>query len=560
MNRYALTSFWLLWTLVSFAQSGDIPDMAEPQMTCGEDAIRFDGYVYGTVLLGEQCWLAQDLRSTRFANGDVIPSGLDTLAWKSAGQARMGASAVYGEGDARCYSGYDKKACDEERSLNQWGRLYNAYAVDDHRGLCPTGWRVPSDADWMELEAHLGIAEEELEANGRRGDKQGFALKQRSRVREGEPTVWRFGAMESGMRDGAGAYWHAGERSFHWSSTRMEAGSGMWADRDGRWMRSILGGAAARGRIERDVQPAEHGFSVRCVTWGRTPHPVRIPEPLRRHPDDTVRIGGWAGESAPNPGPPVSDPDAPCDDPHALNFQLEPPLGPLGCVYDYAQWTGMPPAPITGPDVQRVDHAHYALGYNEAHEAASWTAYELTPEEARSGEHDRTGFKADPRLKTASLETDAFVGTGFDRGHLAPARDMAFDATAMQESFFMSNMAAQVPALNRGKWRSLEGKVHDWAADGRTLWVYTGALFMDAPEIVGQGVHVPSHFYKLVVHPANAVEAIAFIVPNARLESSLSAYHCSIDELENWTGMDFLPCHSEALESVTNVEKWPGLK
>lgn len=543
-------------------QYGIIPDAAEPQMTCGQDVIRYDGYDYGTVLFGEQCWLAQDLRTTRYSNGDLIPSGLDSLEWEVAGEDGLGASAVYGEGDARCYSGYDKKACDENRSLDKWGRLYNGHAVSDNRGVCPFGWRVPSDADWMELEAFLGMEEMELTDVGRRGDKEGFELKKRSRIREGEPIVWRFGAMEAGMRDGSGAFWHAGDQSYHWSSTRVELEPREEAHGEKMWMRSVLAGVAARGRVERDVQSARQGFSVRCVTWGRSPHPVKIPDPLRLHPDDTVRMGGWLGDLEVDELVEEKEPSTLkeltiCQDTNALNFNLEPPLGPLGCIYSYADWNGLPPAPEGVNGVQRINHTHHSLGFLEDKQVAAWTIYELTPDEARSSQFERVDFEVDPFLKTLSLKPDAFVRTGFDRGHLVPARDMGFDATAMAESFYMSNVAAQHPALNRGKWRILEGKVNRLASEGKTLWVYTGALFLDSPKVVGKGVHVPSHFYKLIVHPANTVDAIAFVVPNARLESDLSSYHCSINILEEWTGMDFLPGHPEENEEKADLSQWP---
>ena len=119
---------------------------------CG-DPVSYQGYDYATVLIGEQCWFAENLRSENYENGDAIPSGLSDWDWHL---TTSGAVAVYGE-DAGCdiYSP-DIDACDPAQSLNEYGRLYSWYAVDDARGLCPSGWHVPTDGEWTVLTDHLG--------------------------------------------------------------------------------------------------------------------------------------------------------------------------------------------------------------------------------------------------------------------------------------------------------------------------------------------------------------------------------------------------------------------
>ena len=119
---------------------------------CGEP-VSYQGYDYATVLIGEQCWFAENLRNEHYANGDAIPSGLSDSEWSS---TASGATAVYGE-DAGCnnYSP-DIDACDPSQSLSEYGRLYNWYAVDDARGLCPSGWHVPTDGEWTAMTDFLG--------------------------------------------------------------------------------------------------------------------------------------------------------------------------------------------------------------------------------------------------------------------------------------------------------------------------------------------------------------------------------------------------------------------
>lgn len=115
----------------------------------------YQGYDYTTVLIGGQCWFAENLRSQLYLNGDSIPSNISSEEWMNTVQ---GAVAVYGEASDDCpgYAQWTENACDESWSLNEHGRLYNWYAVDDVRGLCPSGWHVPSDEECSTLIEFLG--------------------------------------------------------------------------------------------------------------------------------------------------------------------------------------------------------------------------------------------------------------------------------------------------------------------------------------------------------------------------------------------------------------------
>jgi endonuclease G len=70
-----------------------------------------------------------------------------------------------------------------------------------------------------------------------------------------------------------------------------------------------------------------------------------------------------------------------------------------------------------------------------------------------------------------------YTNSGFDRGHLAPAGDMKWSETAMDESFLMSNISPQKPAFNRGIWKKLEEKIRSWAIENDSIIVVTG-LFL----------------------------------------------------------------------------------
>jgi endonuclease G len=125
---------------------------------------------------------------------------------------------------------------------------------------------------------------------------------------------------------------------------------------------------------------------------------------------------------------------------------------------------------------QVIRHAGYSFVYNEAYEQAAWVAYELTEKETDK-QYDRTDkFIPDPSVITGSATDSDYSGSGYDRGHLAPAADMGWSSTSMAESFYFSNMSPQVPGFNRGIWKRLEEQVRSWAIEYDTIYVVTGPV------------------------------------------------------------------------------------
>lgn len=140
---------------------------------------------------------------------------------------------------------------------------------------------------------------------------------------------------------------------------------------------------------------------------------------------------------------------------------------------------------------------------------------------------------------------------------------MRWDQQAMTESFYLSNMVPQVgKGMNQGIWKDMEEKVRQWALDRGELYIYTGPIYANAPpKTVGAGkVAVPTHIYKIVYDPVR-VEAIAFIMPNAKLKSSdMPNYIVTIREVEEKTGLNFLSRLKlkieEAVETVKAEAIW----
>ena len=218
--------------------------------------------------------------------------------------------------------------------------------------------------------------------------------------------------------------------------------------------------------------------------------------------------------------------------------------------------------PKFAPSDQIVHHSNYTLNYSEQHEQAKWVAYTLTSSQVY-GTVDRTNdFRTDPKVKTGSASLPDYKGSGYDRGHLAPAGDMKSTYTAMSESFYMSNMSPQVPGFNREIWKKLEGTVRNWAVANEKVYITTGAVLTASYPTIGiNKVSIPEFYYKVVLdYEQPEIKGIGFILPNQKSDKSLQSYAVSIDEVERFTGIDFfhsLPDNiEEKIESDAAVNKW----
>lgn len=218
------------------------------------------------------------------------------------------------------------------------------------------------------------------------------------------------------------------------------------------------------------------------------------------------------------------------------------------------------PVSTTG-DVVR--HRWFALSYSEDHEQAEWVAYELTRARLNKNWAERPNtFRPDPAVRTESATPRDYNTSGYDKGHLCPAADMAFDAEAIDETFFMSNISPQIPAFNTGVWRELEELTRDWARQFKTLYVVTGPVLnkSDVAPIGFSKVTVPRAFYKVLVAPEQ-FKAIAFALPNAPSDRPVMDYAVTINQVERLTGIDFFPQLlkglNEELEASLDKNAWP---
>lgn len=203
-----------------------------------------DGNVYKTVVIGEQVWMAENLKVTHYRNGEVIPNVTGGSEWSN---VSTGAHCSFDNGGI---------------NINIYGLLYNWYAVNDNRKIAPEGWHIPTDDEWKHLEMHLGMSQTEADDIGYRGTDEGGKLKEVGITHwkspnEGATNSSGFSAVPGGYRYGSsGAFSRMGSSASFWSTT--ENGS------DDTWHRLLYYHVSGVDRsYGNNDEPG--GFSVRCI-------------------------------------------------------------------------------------------------------------------------------------------------------------------------------------------------------------------------------------------------------------------------------------------------------
>lgn len=213
---------------------------------------------------------------------------------------------------------------------------------------------------------------------------------------------------------------------------------------------------------------------------------------------------------------------------------------------------------------QLVTNLGYTSSYNTSYGIPNWVAYEITRGEATSTEAERKDkFMPDPKVKGHSATNADYKGSGYDKGHMAPAADMKWSQTVMDQSFYFTNICPQAPGLNRGAWKNLEEDIRLWAIRDSALVVICGPLFTQEPVryIPQTQVAIPDAYFKVVCSPYTPEpRGIAFIFPNAKASKHPREYVTTINSVEQITGMDFLsqlPDETEnQIEETSNYTLW----
>lgn len=217
---------------------------------------------------------------------------------------------------------------------------------------------------------------------------------------------------------------------------------------------------------------------------------------------------------------------------------------------------GWPQASI--PNSQGICRNGYVLLHDNSAKIPVWVAYTLTPQHAIGCEDRSNAFAADRSLPPTGRSTPTdYVGTGYDQGHQAPDGDMSWNPVVEHESFIMSNIAPQLPGLNRAVWKLLESSIRVWAYElNQPFTIYVGPIYnLNDPRIGNNGVVVPHAFYKIVIDDSTH-QVAGWIMPNQQpLPNDLTKFRASVADIQKLTGVQFLyPPNSVELPVG---EEWP---
>ncbi len=221
-----------------------------------------------------------------------------------------------------------------------------------------------------------------------------------------------------------------------------------------------------------------------------------------------------------------------------------------------------------GSDHIHCNYTGYSLCYRESYEQAEWAATCLTRDKVSKKASGRTdNFRPDPSVPTGSSTLADYKGSGYDRGHLVPAADLAWSEKSMDDSFYMTNMSPQTADFNRGIWKELEEQVRDWAKEFGTVYTVSGPILEKKKykTIGASKVAVPEYYYKVLLAHTDKGKwsAIGFILPNSGSDKPFIDFAVPVDEVEKRCNIDFfapLDDDDEALlESKYDAAFW-GLK
>jgi uncharacterized protein (TIGR02145 family) len=219
------------------------------QVNCEKDEEKaltvkdIEGNVYNTVKIGEQIWMTENLKTTKLNTGTSIPLISDYGNWSN----RTTPAYCWFDNDSSTYA-------------QTYGVLYNWYTINTD-ALCPTGWHVPTDGEWAELELNLGLSSADTNLLGLRGSNEGSKI-------AGNEDLWNVGALlndtcfeetgfmalPGGYRSSAAIFYGEGDCARFWSSSEYNNDNALFRYLDN-----------TESKIGRQYSEKMHGRSVRCI-------------------------------------------------------------------------------------------------------------------------------------------------------------------------------------------------------------------------------------------------------------------------------------------------------
>jgi uncharacterized protein (TIGR02145 family) len=217
---------------------------SQSQHSCGAESVHNqdktygsmtdqEGNVYKTIVIGTQEWMAENLKTSIYRNGEPIATNLTDVEWENTINTQNGAWTFYDN---------------DSQNDCPYGKLYNWYAVVDPRHVCPSGWHEPTDAEWTTLTDYLGgesVAGGKMKTTG----TQYWESPNTDATNESG-----FSGLPGGYRDGNGNFIGVGYYGYWWSSSEF--------DTDYAWLRNLFNNF---GYASSYSDYKQNGFSVRCL-------------------------------------------------------------------------------------------------------------------------------------------------------------------------------------------------------------------------------------------------------------------------------------------------------
>jgi len=221
-----------------------------PDLTYGtmED---IDGNSYRTITIGNQNWMAENLKVTHYADGTPILFVTDDSEWNSMEDTEK----------AYCWYNNMSEYGDTTGALYNWGGAMNGGdAAGVVQGVCPEGWHMPGDEEWKELEMQLGMSQAAADAYDWRGTDEGGQLKEKGFSHWGNPNSGGanssgFTALPGGFRSSTGTFYGVGEYATYWTTSEK-------SESDNIWYRVLN---FKHSGVYRHYNLRNQGYSVRCV-------------------------------------------------------------------------------------------------------------------------------------------------------------------------------------------------------------------------------------------------------------------------------------------------------
>lgn len=209
----------------------------------------------------------------------------------------------------------------------------------------------------------------------------------------------------------------------------------------------------------------------------------------------------------------------------------------------------------------------YILSFNKDTQCANWVMWHLSAAHT-DGRHKRKGipYKEDDDIAQSTIKLEDWEGVeGYDHGHMCPAGDNKWNRTAMEQTFFLSNMCVQNSRLNQETWERLESTCREWAKAFQDIYIVCGPIFSKKSYKkigVSKKLVVPDAFYKVILCLNGQTKGIGFIYNNQDPNENdhIEDHVVSIKEIEKLTGIDFFPALQDSIEDEIennpNINDW----